>query len=139
MLLRRPYGQEIQPTRKGLKACWSRDGIHQISGRIWLHQAVCQRGDRGCRLVDLQKARLESASTRLVPQEFSRKSSWESGRESRRAAVVVPQHAAQSFTARDLAACAMHFVARFDDLVVEPLMVSFGVIMGNEFLSGVTQ
>ena len=90
-------------------------------------------------MVSLQRARLESASTRLVPQEFSGKSSWKSGRESGSAAVVVPQHAAQSLTARDLAGCATQFVARFDDAVVKPLMVSFGMIMGNEFLSGVAQ
>ena len=120
------YGQKIQSTRKGFRACWSRDGIHQIPGRIRLHQTACRRGSRGCRLVDLQKARLESASTRPLPQEFSRKSSWKSGRESGSAAVVVPQHAAQSLTARDLAGCATQFVARFDDAVVKPLMVSFG-------------
>ena len=90
-------------------------------------------------MVDLQKARLESASTRPLPHEFRRKLSWESGRESRRAAVVEAQHAAQSFTARDLAGCATHFVARFDDAVVKPLMVSFGMIMRNELLSGVAQ
>jgi len=33
-----------------------------------------------------------------MPQEFSRKSSWKSGRESRSAAVVVPQHAGQLHT-----------------------------------------
>lgn len=79
-------------------------------------------------MVDLQKARLESASTRLVPQAFSRKLSWKSGRESGSAAVVVPQHAAQSRRARDLAGCASHFVVRFDDAVVKPLMVSYGEI-----------
>jgi hypothetical protein len=66
-------------------------------------------------------------------------SSWNSGRESASAAVVVPQHAAQSLAARDLAGCAPHFVAWFDEPIVKPLMVSFSVIMGNEFLSGVTQ
>ena len=71
-------------------------------------------------MVDLQKARLESASTRSLPQEFSRKSSWKSVRESGRAAVVVPQHAAQSLTARDLAGCATQFVARFDDAFAKP-------------------
>ena len=54
-------------------------------------------------------------------------------------AAVVPQPAAQSFTARDLAACATHFVAWFDDAVAEPLMLSFCVMVGDEFLSGVTQ
>ena len=66
-------------------------------------------------------------------------SSWKSGRESGSAAIVVPQHAAQSLAARDLAGCAPHFVAWFDEPIVKPLMVSFSVIMGNEFLSGVTQ
>jgi len=45
----------------------------------------------------------------------------------------------QSLTVPDLAGCAAQFVARFDDVVVKPLMVSFGMIMGNEFLSGVTE
>ena len=53
--------------------------------------------------------------------------------------MVIPQHAAQSLTARDLAGCATQFVARFDDAVVKPLMFSFSMIMGNEFLSGITE
>jgi hypothetical protein len=53
--------------------------------------------------------------------------------------VVVPQHAAQSLAARNLAGCASHFVAWLDELIVKPLMVSFRVIMGNEISSGVTQ
>src|SRR5512135_560791 len=89
-----PVWSKIQPTGKGLKACWSWDGIHQIPGRFCLEQAVGQRGGRGCRLVGLQRARLESAPTRLVPKAFSRKLSWKSGSESGSAAVVVPQHAA---------------------------------------------
>ena len=32
------------------------------------------------------------------------------------------------------AGCSVQFVARLDDPVVEPLMVSFRMIMGNEFL-----
>jgi hypothetical protein len=43
---------------------------------------------------------------------------------------VVPQHAAQSLAAHDLAGCATQFVAWFDGAVVKPLMVSFGMITG---------
>jgi len=86
-----------------------------------------------------RRVMLESASIRLMPQELSRMSSWESGKESGSAAEVIPQHAAESLTARDVTGCAAHFGARFDDPVVEPLMVSFRVIMGDEFLGGVGQ
>jgi hypothetical protein len=37
----------------------------------------------------------------------------------------MPQHAAEPLAARDLAGGAAHFVARFDEPVVEPLMISF--------------
>ena len=63
----------------------------------------------------------------------------EVGDGTRQRAVVIPQHAAESLTARDLAGCAAHFVAWFDEPIVKPLMVSFRVIMGNEFMSGITQ
>jgi hypothetical protein len=53
--------------------------------------------------------------------------------------MVIPQHATESLTACDLAGSAAYFIARFDDPIAEPLMVSFGMIMGNEFLSSVTQ
>jgi hypothetical protein len=63
-----PYGQEIQATCNGFKAFWSGDGFHQILGRICLHQTARRGGGgRGCRLIGLQKASLESASTRRVP------------------------------------------------------------------------
>jgi hypothetical protein len=74
-----------------------------------------------------------------MPQELSRMSSRESGKESGSAAVVIPHYAAESLTARDVTGCAAHLGAWFDDPIVEPLMVPFCVIMGNEFLSGVTQ
>jgi hypothetical protein len=45
---------------------------------------------------------------------------WESGRESGSAAVVIPQHAAQSLATRDLAGCASHLVAWFDEPIVKP-------------------
>src|SRR5262245_7513850 len=44
------------------------------------------------------------------------------------ATVVVPQHAAETLVARDLAGSAGHFIARFDQPVVQPLMVSLLVI-----------
>jgi len=53
--------------------------------------------------------------------------------------MVIPQRAAESLTAFDLASSAAHFVAWFDDPIAEPLMISFSMIMGNEFLSGITQ
>ena len=53
--------------------------------------------------------------------------------------MVIPQHAAESLTTCNFASSAAHFVAWFDDPIAEPLMISFGMIMGNEFLSGVTQ
>lgn len=53
--------------------------------------------------------------------------------------MVIPQHATESLTACDLAGNAAHFVAWFDDPIAEPLMISFSMIMGNEFLSGITQ
>jgi hypothetical protein len=53
--------------------------------------------------------------------------------------MVIPQHAAESLTACDLAGSATYFVAWFDDPIVEPLMVPFRMIMRNEFLSRVTQ
>ena len=74
-----------------------------------------------------------------MPQEFNRKPSLKAGRESGSAAEVIPQHAAESLTACDVTDGAAHFGAWFDDPVVEPLMVSFRVIMGDEFLGGVAQ
>jgi hypothetical protein len=56
-----------------------------------------------------------------------------------RATVVVLQHAAETLVARDLAVSAGHFIARFDQPVVEPLVVSLFVIMDEEFTNGVPQ
>jgi len=42
--------------------------------------------------------------------------------------MVIPQHAAESLTACDLAGSAAHFVAWFDDPIAEPLMISFSMI-----------
>jgi len=46
--------------------------------------------------------------------------------------MVIAQHAAESLTACDLAGSAGHFIARFNDPIAEPLMISFSMIMGNE-------
>jgi hypothetical protein len=53
--------------------------------------------------------------------------------------MVIPQRATESLTACDLAGSAAYFIARFDDPIAEPLMISFSMIMGNVFLSGITQ
>ena len=45
---------------------------------------------------------------------------WNSGRST----IVVPQHTAQSLAARDVVSGAVHFVAGFDQPVVDPLVVS---------------
>jgi hypothetical protein len=48
--------------------------------------------------------------------------SW---RKSRSFAVVIPQHAAESLAAPDLTRSVADFVARFNQAVVEPLMMTF--------------
>jgi len=48
--------------------------------------------------------------------------------------MVIPQHATKSLAACNLAGSATHLVAWFDDPVAEPLMISFSMIMGNDFL-----
>ena len=53
--------------------------------------------------------------------------------------VVVPQHATEPFSAEDLGFATADFVSRLDDLVVEPLVISFGMIMEDEFANGVSQ
>ena len=53
--------------------------------------------------------------------------------------MVVTEFASQPLTTHDPAGCAAQFVARFDDPVVEPLMVPFHLIMGNEFPGGDTE
>jgi hypothetical protein len=66
-----------------------------------------------------------------VPTEYRRNSC--------RSTMVVPQHTAQSLAPRDLAGGAAHFVARFNQLVVEPLVVSLSVIMDQKLTNGVSQ
>jgi hypothetical protein len=133
------YGPEIEAMRRRFRECWIRDGFPQILGRVCLHQTECRGGGRSWQSVGLHYAGLISASSRRQPQQLIRISSWESSRESGSAAVVIPHYAAESLTARDVTGCAAHLGAWFDDPVVEPLMVSFRVIMGNELLNGVTQ
>ena len=48
---------------------------------------------------------------------------------SRCLAIVVPQHAAESFAASDIAGRRANFLTGIDDLVGEPLVVSLAVIM----------
>jgi hypothetical protein len=45
----------------------------------------------------------------------------------------------EGFRRPAIAGCASQLAAWFDEPIVKPLMVSFRVIMGNEFLSSVTQ
>ena len=46
--------------------------------------------------------------------------------------VVVPQLAAESFAAHNFTRGAAHFLAWLDQCVIEPLMVSLVMIMGQE-------
>ena len=47
---------------------------------------------------------------------------------SRSVAIIVPQHTTEPLTAFDVANNLAHFVSRFDNLIVEPLVVSFAMI-----------
>ena len=53
--------------------------------------------------------------------------------------VVVPQHAAEPFAADDFTVGSTDFVARIDQFIAEPLMVSFAVKMCEEFIDGLSQ
>jgi hypothetical protein len=64
---------------------------------------------------------------------------WGSGTKSGGLTVVISQHATESLAALDLTGSAGHFIARFDQPVVEPLVVSLFVIMDEEFTNGVPQ
>ena len=57
----------------------------------------------------------------------------------RSGAVVVLQDATEPFTTFDLASNRAGFLTWLNDLVVEPLMISFLVIMRQEFGAGVSQ
>ena len=48
---------------------------------------------------------------------------------SRSVAIIVPQHTTEPLAAFDVANNLTHFVSRFDDLIVEPLMVSLAMIV----------
>ena len=48
---------------------------------------------------------------------------------SRSVAIIVPQHTTEPLAAFDVANNLAHVVSRFDDLIVEPLVVSFAMIM----------
>ena len=58
---------------------------------------------------------------------------------SRSVAIIVPQHTTEPLTAFDVANNLTHFVSRFDDLIVEPLMVSLGMIMLEESVDSSSQ
>ena len=90
-------------------------------------------------MVGFRRAGLKNASARHMPQEFSRKSSGKSGRESGRFAVVVPQLAAESLAALDLTGGAADLLARIGQSVVEGLVIALYVIMGQESDHGGTQ
>jgi hypothetical protein len=57
------YGHEIPAPRKGFRAFWLEDRSRQIPGRnLFASNRISGEGGRGCRLLGLKKARLESAS-----------------------------------------------------------------------------
>ena len=58
---------------------------------------------------------------------------------SRGAAVIIAQQAAEPFAAIEDALRASDFVSRFDQLVVETLMMAFVVIVSRELAQGVAQ
>ena len=61
------------------------------------------------------------------------------GRCSGGAAVVVAQESTETLPASKPAFPTSHFLPRFQDLVLQPLMIPFLVIMGKEFTHGPTK
>ena len=56
----------------------------------------------------------------------------------RRFAIVIVQQAAKPFAALNLTSALTNFLSRFNDLMIEPLVVSFLMIMSQVFFNGIS-
>lgn len=70
---------------------------------------------------------------------MNRANDWRVHGPSRRSAIVVVQHAAESFAAFDDTSALTDVRTGLDDLIVQPLMVASGVIMSKPEFDGVAR